>query len=62
MKAGEPLTRHIGNYKSYTIKEFAEYWWRRWEAKGKLHFGTKTYRENEIMRFVPEIGIATSDQ
>jgi nucleoside-diphosphate-sugar epimerase len=38
-----------------TLKDFAEYWWNLWEAKGKLRIGQTEYRANEIMRFVPEI-------
>ena len=38
-----------------SLKEFAEYWWAKWNASGKLLFGALPYRENEVMRFVPKI-------
>ena len=55
IKAGEPLTKHVGTDNPQSIKQFAEYWWDKWDAKGKLHFGTKSYRKNEVMRFVPDV-------
>mgnify|MGYP006097870083 CR=1 FL=1 len=38
-----------------SVLEFSKYWWNKWEAKGKLKVGSVPYRENEIMRFVPEV-------
>lgn len=38
-----------------SLKEFAEYWWAKWNATGKLLFGALQYRENEVMRFVPQV-------
>ena len=38
-----------------TLKEFSEFWWAKWDAQGKLLFGTLPYREDEVMRFVPKI-------
>jgi nucleoside-diphosphate-sugar epimerase len=46
--------KNIGSSKATTLKEFAEYWWNKWEAKGKLNFGAIAYRENESMVYVPE--------
>ena len=54
-KSGIPQIRHIGTGKPQSIREFVEYWWKKWGAKGKLHLGSKPYRENEVMRLVPEI-------
>lgn len=45
--------KNIGSGAS-TLKEFAEYWWNKWKAKGKLNFGAIPYRENESMVYVPE--------
>jgi nucleoside-diphosphate-sugar epimerase len=47
--------RNIGTGVPQTLREFAEYWWQKWEAKGELQIGEIPYRKNEIMRFVPEI-------
>ena len=38
-----------------SLKEFAEYWWAKWQATGEILFGAIPYRENEVMRFVPKI-------
>jgi nucleoside-diphosphate-sugar epimerase len=46
---------NIGSGNPKSIREFAEFWWKEWNAKGKLLFGEIPYRENEIMRFVPKI-------
>jgi nucleoside-diphosphate-sugar epimerase len=52
---GKTLFKNIGSDKPQTVREFVEYWWNYWNAKGKLIFGSKEYREDEIMRFVPEL-------
>jgi nucleoside-diphosphate-sugar epimerase len=52
---GSTYFTNVGTGKSQSLKEFAEFWWQRWNAKGKLLFGTIPYRENEVMRFVPKI-------
>jgi nucleoside-diphosphate-sugar epimerase len=52
---GIPLTINIGSERFQTIRNFAEYWWKEWGAKGELRFGTKPYRKNEVMRYVPLI-------
>ena len=53
--AGRPLFKNIGTNKPQTTREFAEYWWNKWEAKGQLHFGKIPYRDNEIMNFIPKL-------
>ena len=52
---GQPEIRNIGTGKEKTLKEFAEYYWKKWNAKGQLLFGSVNYRPNEVMRYVPEI-------
>jgi UDP-glucose 4-epimerase len=52
---GHVDVRNIGTGNPQTIREFAEFWWEKWGAIGKLHFGSKPYRKNEVMRFVPKI-------
>ncbi len=46
---------NIGTGTPQTILEFAEHWWKTWNAKGKLLPGAIPYRDNEVMRYVPEI-------
>ena len=55
IKDGEPVIKHIGTNLPQTVRMFAEYWWKKWGSTGKLHFGVKPYRPNEIMRLVPLI-------
>lgn len=52
---GYPTVRNIGSGKPVTMREFAEFWWKHVEAKGSLLVGALPYRENEVMRFVPQI-------
>jgi len=47
--------KNIGSANPITLKEFAEYWWQKWEARGEIKIGALPYRENEAMRYVPEI-------
>jgi nucleoside-diphosphate-sugar epimerase len=53
VKSGEPFFKHIAKGEPQSIKEYVEFWWKQWGAKGKLHFGKRPYRDNEVMRFVP---------
>jgi len=52
---GEPLYKNIGTGRPCSVREFASKSWEKFNASGKLLFGEKPYRENEVMRFVPEI-------
>lgn len=52
---GCPVIKNIGSGQPRTIRSFAERWWRQWGAKGDLLLGTKPYRINEVMRYVPKI-------
>ena len=53
VNAGVPLFKNIGIDKPQSIREFAEFWWKKWGATGKLHLGVKPYRKHEVMKFVP---------
>ncbi len=53
--AGHPEFYNLGSGKPQSILEFAEYWWQKLHAKGKLIPGILPYREGEVMRFVPKI-------
>ena len=52
---GEPIFQNVGTGRPKTLKDFAEYWWKKWEAKGKLKIGALKYRKNEVMRYVLKI-------
>lgn len=46
---------NVGTGRPQTLREFAEYWWKKWNASGKLLVGAVPYRENEVMRYVPDV-------
>jgi nucleoside-diphosphate-sugar epimerase len=52
---GIPLYKNLGSGKPQTVLEFVQYWWARWNAKGRLLIGALPYRNNEVMRYVPKI-------
>jgi nucleoside-diphosphate-sugar epimerase len=51
----KPKFVNIGTGYPQSIKQFSEYWWKKWNARGKLLVGNLNYREGEIMRYVPQI-------
>lgn len=55
VEAGMPVVENLGTGVPTTLRRFAEYWWDIWEAKGRLAFGDKPYRDGEVMRYVPLI-------
>ena len=57
IKNGLPLTENIGSGTEQSLKDFASYWWKYWQATGEIKFGSIPYRENEIMRLVPDLKI-----
>jgi nucleoside-diphosphate-sugar epimerase len=50
-----PLIRNLGTGQAISIREFAEYWWKKWNSKGQIKFGECKYRKGEVMRYVPKI-------
>lgn len=46
---------NIGSGNNISIKKFASEIWKKNKAKGKLLFGNLTYRDNEIMSYVPNL-------
>jgi nucleoside-diphosphate-sugar epimerase len=52
---GEPFARNLGTGRPRSLRDFAEEWWARWQAPGKLIFGAKPYRKGEVMRYVPSV-------
>jgi nucleoside-diphosphate-sugar epimerase len=56
VRAGEPKIENVGTGQPQALRAFAESWWKRWNATGKLKIGALPYRANEVMRYVPAIG------
>jgi UDP-glucose 4-epimerase len=52
---GSTSFSNIGSGRPQSILEFSEYYWNRWNAKGRLNVGSLPYRTNEIMRYVAQI-------
>jgi len=46
---------NVGTGHPQSLREFAQHWWKHWNAKGKILFGAIPYRPNEVMRYVPQI-------
>jgi len=53
--AGQPEIRNIGTGEPTKLCDFAQYWWKYWNAKGNLKIGLIPYRKNEVMRYVPKL-------
>ena len=52
---GNQITINIGSGISKSVAEFSRYWWNKFGSKAQLLIGSKPYRKNEIMRYVPKI-------
>ena len=59
VEPGLPKIVNVGTGIPVSMRQFAETWWQRWGATGRLLPGALPYRRNECMRFVPEIGART---
>jgi len=57
LSPGQAKVENLGTGQPQKVREFAEFWWKRWNAPGKLLFGSIPYRQNEIMRYVPELSL-----
>ena len=55
MHEGSPYVCNVGSGNPVTVRQFAECWWEKTNAKGILIVGSIPYRDNEIMRFVPSL-------
>jgi nucleoside-diphosphate-sugar epimerase len=55
VEPGVPRVRNIGTGRPQSVRQFAEYWWRELGARGKLRFGELPYRDDEVMRYVPQV-------
>lgn len=52
---GVARVRNVGTGRPQTVRQFAEHWWREFSARGKLLFGQLPYRDDEVMRYVPQL-------
>jgi nucleoside-diphosphate-sugar epimerase len=52
---GSLITKNLASGEPISLRAFAENWWSIWKTGGTLLFGAIPYRENEVMRFVPEV-------
>jgi nucleoside-diphosphate-sugar epimerase len=55
MTPGTPWVQNIGTGKPQTLRQFAEFWWNEWNAKGNLLVGAVPYRPAEVMSYVPKV-------
>lgn len=53
VETGKPKILNLGSGKPTTLRAFAEEWWARWGAKGRLLVGQVPMRPNEVLRYVP---------
>ena len=49
--------KNIGSGNPKKLKDFVFEAWKKLNAKGKIELGSIPYRDNEIMRFVPNIDL-----
>nr|VFJ48470.1 MAG: dTDP-6-deoxy-L-talose 4-dehydrogenase (NAD+) [Candidatus Kentron sp. DK] len=55
VEKGKPRVVNLGSGKPLSVLEFSRYFWEKWNARGKLQIGRLPYRNNEVMRCVPEL-------
>ena len=49
------FARNVASGKPQSIRQFCEFWWKKWVASGNLNIGAIPYREGEVMRYVPKL-------
>jgi nucleoside-diphosphate-sugar epimerase len=52
---GNVSAYNIGSGNAMTVRQFSEYWWKRWKAAGQINYGAIDYRPNEVMRYLPDL-------
>lgn len=55
LERGMPEIHNVGSGVAVSIRRFAESWWSKWNAQGRLLVGALEYRPDEVMRYVPEL-------
>jgi nucleoside-diphosphate-sugar epimerase len=54
VEPGRPRIHHVATGQARTLRDFAEEWWKKWGARGKLLVGALPQRTGEIPRYVPD--------
>lgn len=52
---GKPLFKNVGTGNPLSVRDFAEFWWKKWSATGQINFGSIPYRKDEVMIYVPDL-------
>jgi nucleoside-diphosphate-sugar epimerase len=52
---GQPWIKNLASGVPVTVGDFGAAWWERLNVGGKFLRGALPYRENEVMRYVPEV-------
>jgi UDP-glucose 4-epimerase len=52
---GAPQIHNLGTGTPQSLLRFAQSWWQRWHARGRLRPGALPYRPGEVMRYVPQV-------
>ena len=52
-----PRIVNIGSGHPQTLRQFAEQWWKQWDAQGNLLLGKIPHRNQELMKCVPELSV-----
>jgi nucleoside-diphosphate-sugar epimerase len=55
VEPGRPRVAHVASGHAQTLRAFAETWWSRWGAAGRLIPGAVPMRAGEVMRIVPDM-------
>jgi nucleoside-diphosphate-sugar epimerase len=55
VECGLPRVHNLGSGRPQSVRQFADYWWREFGARGKLLFGSLPYRSDEVMRYVAQV-------
>lgn len=55
LAAGVPEVHNVGSGHPTTVLAFAQHWWGKWHAKGRLVPGALPYLKDEVMHYVPEL-------
>lgn len=53
LTAGQPEIHNLGTGRPLLVRDFAQFWWEKWQARGQLRIGVLPYRPQEMMRSVP---------
>jgi len=55
VKSGIPIVQNIGSGERQTVLQFSKFWWKKFNATGKLLPGAIPYRDNEVMNLFPKL-------